>query len=116
MVSFIRWTTSWGNASRRSYSKMPLIPHMCGIRPCGRGRAACSEIKIKATVVLQHAAQAERLDSPVPSGRAQLVNEGWIPHQELQPVRKAFGVSRCKQTAVDVVFDDFRIAADFCRQ
>src|SRR6267143_260994 len=116
MVSFIRWTTSWGNASRRSYSKMPLIPHMCGIRPCGRDPAARGEIKIKTAVCLQHAAQAEGLDSAVPGSRAQLVNEGWISRQELQLVRKPFDVSRRKQTTVDVVFDDFRIAARTCRE
>src|SRR6266851_1405633 len=116
IVSFIRWTTSWGNASRRSNSKMPLIPHMCGIRPCGREPAACSEFKIKTAVCLQHAAQAEGLHSTVPGRRAQLVNYGWIPRQELQSVRKPFGVSGCKQTAVEVVFDDFGIAADICRK
>src|SRR6266852_1636419 len=93
MVSFMRWTTSWGNASRRSYSKMPLIPHMGGIHPCGRDLAACSEIEIKAAVCLQHAAQAERLDSPVPGSRAQLVNEGGIFCQGLQLVRKPLSVS-----------------------
>src|SRR2546422_2995730 len=114
MVSFIRWTTSWGNASRRSYSKMPLIPHMCGIRPCGRDPAACSEIEIKAAVALKHAAQAERLDSLVPGRRAQLVNEGWIPRQEIEPVSKPLDVSWCEQRAVDVLFDDFRIASHIC--
>src|SRR5882762_172389 len=84
MVSFIRWTTSSGNASRRSNSKMPLIPHMCGFRPCGRDPAACSEIKIKAAIILQHAAQAEGLHSTVTSGSAQLVNDRRIPRQEFQ--------------------------------
>src|SRR6266852_7948293 len=95
---------------------MPLIPHMCGIRPCGRNLAACSEMEIKTAVCLQHAAQAERLDSPVPGGGAQLVNEGWIAREEFQLVRKPFDVTRCEQTAIDVVFDDFRIAADICRE
>src|SRR6266849_3966476 len=93
---------------------MPLIPHMCGIRPCGRNLAACSEMEIKTAVCLQHAAQAERLDSPVPGGGAQLVNEGWIPRHEIEPVSKPLGVSRSEQGAVDVVLDDFQTASHTC--
>src|SRR5260370_9650915 len=116
IVSFMRSTTSFGNASWRSYSKMPLIPHMCGIRACGRDLAACREMEVKTAVCLQHAAQTERLDSAVPGGRAQLVNEGWIAREELQLARKPFDVTRREQTPIDVVFDDFPISSDICRE
>src|SRR5437899_5234558 len=116
MVSFIRWTTSWENASRRSYSKMPLIPHMRGIRPCSRDAAAYSEIEIKAAVCIKHAAQAKRFDSVVPSRGAQLVNEGRITCQNMESISKPLSVSGCEQRTVDVVYDDFRIAADICCQ
>src|SRR5260370_42528310 len=89
---------------------------MCGCRPCGRGPAACGEIKIKAAIVLQHEAQAEGLDSTVTSSGAQLVNESGISRQEFQFVREPCGVSRCKQTAADLILYHFCIAAHICHE
>src|SRR5712672_428172 len=95
---------------------MPLIPHMRGIRPCGRVLAACSKLEIKTAASLQHAAQTEVFDSPVPCRRAQTLNDGRILREELQFFSKPAHIPGYEQAAIDVVFNYFGIAAHICRQ
>src|SRR5882724_3675459 len=95
----------------RSYSKIPQMPHIIlGLVPFPDFTSRC-HFKIKISVALHHALQAELIQRMLPCRRTKLLAQLLIGCQAGKLPCERVDVSRCKEPSAATIFNEFRTAA-----